>query len=252
MAGLALILALSGCSTYRTPGGSSAPWQIESTDANLRDHYEATPSAGFPAHIVAVRIQASGYENPQYAAYGRGQFSVMTTREVESDDDFARIAGLPMVAQIGSLNRLVLPEHLTSIKDLRVPAAQLQADLLLLYTFDTTFRVQGKTMAPLQLITLGFLPDHETFVTTTASAALYDVRTGFIYGLAESTSRKSGLGSVWKTQETLDRLRIETEQAAFSDLVGEFEKLWKGVVETYATRPPPPVAAAETTLGNES
>lgn len=241
---LCLLGLLTGCSTYVTPGSGSTPWQQEQTDADLRSFYEAEPAAQFPAHVVAVRIQASGYSNYRYEAHGQGAYSVLTTREIETGSDFERLAALPMMAQLGSLNRLVLPKHFESVADLRHSAARLQADLLLVYTFDTSFRVKGKTIAPLQAFSLGFLPDQETSVTTTASAALYDVRTGYLYGLAEATTQDRGLSSMWGKRETLDRLRQETEHTAFAQLLGEIEGMWQGVVERYTGSEGAPLAAA--------
>jgi hypothetical protein len=234
MAGMGGLLA--GCASYVTPGAGSAPWQAERTEEALKAYYEAEPAARYPAHIVAVRVQSSGYRNEQQASFGEGAYSVVTAREVETEAHFEELRELPLVAQVGVLNRLVLPARLELIGDLRRAAARLQADMLLVYTFDTTFRVRGKAIAPLQTITLGFLPDHQTDVTTTASAALFDVRSGYLYGLSEATTRQSRQSSLWKRRETLDQLRVETERAAFDALVGELQGLWKGVAERYGLR----------------
>ncbi|MFW6354330.1 MAG: hypothetical protein ACOC3I_08100 [Verrucomicrobiota bacterium] len=229
------LVLFSGCSTYLTPGGGSAPWIGAQTDEELRAAYDRRPAAQFPAHVVAVRIQQPGYSNARHTAVGEGRFSVMTTREVESAEDLAALGSVTGVAQWGALNRLVLPRHLESLDDLRQGAAQLQADVLLVYTLDTSFVVKGAPSGPLQFITLGFIPDKNTYVTTTASAALLDVRTGYFYGLAEATAREDGASSMWKQGELLDRLRVETEGRAFHDLVSEITVLWEGVVAKHAT-----------------
>jgi hypothetical protein len=44
-----------------------------------------------------------------------------------------------MLRGLAPLNRLVLPQQLQSDRELRVGAAKLHADMLLIYTLDTTF-----------------------------------------------------------------------------------------------------------------
>jgi hypothetical protein len=105
--------------------------------------------------------------------------------------------------------------------------------MLLLYTLDTSFRIKGHDVGPLGVITLGFLPNKNAYVTTTASAVLYDVRTGYVYGLTEATSTTSHLASTWSKQQAVDNARLETEKQAFSSLVDNFCNLWPEIVKQY-------------------
>jgi hypothetical protein len=57
-----------------------------------------------------------------------------------------------------------------------------------------------------------------------------DVKSGYTYGVAESTAKASGLTNAWGSRETIDRKRIATEQEAFSQVLLEAEKTWKGIV----------------------
>jgi hypothetical protein len=91
------------------------------------------------------------------------------------------------------INRLLLPPKLDSLDDLRLASAQVQADIVLVYTLDTSFRIQGRGYGPLAAISLGVVPDRDAYITSTASALFIDVRTGFIYSVAESTAKASGL-----------------------------------------------------------
>lgn len=159
---------------------------------------------------------------------------MVTTREVEEEADFERLAKLPMVDGLGPLNRLLLPTQLDSLKALRTAAARLNADILLVYTFDTSFRVGAQKFQPLNMIALGFLNNKEATVTTTASAALFDVRTEFLYGLAETSARESRYASVWGSSAVVDELRLDTERKAFRQLIPEIEKTWSGVVKAHA------------------
>ena len=80
-----------------------------------------------------------------------------------------RISKLPDVAGMITLSRLLLPPVLQSDKDLREAAARLKADMLLIYTFDTSFHNNDESMS-LNVITLGLSPTRKVFVHVTASA----------------------------------------------------------------------------------
>lgn len=190
-------------------------------------------AANFPANIAIARIQAPGYESYKVSSFGTGRYSVVTTREVESDADFEKLAGLQEVAGIAPLNRILLPAKLDSIKSLREAAARVKADILLIYTFDTSFHAGAQKFAPLNVISLGFLNNKEVTVTTTVSAAFFDVRTEYLYGLSEATARESKYASVWGTSDAVDDMRVATEKAAFEKLLPELEKTWTGIVREY-------------------
>lgn len=231
-----LVLALSGCAvSYATPGGSVELAELTETDIN--EVLTREPTARFPANIAVARVQAPEYQSHRNSSFGTGRYSVVLTRDVEGEDDFERIAAFPGVAGLGPLNRILLPTKLDSIKDLRIAAAQLKADILLVYTFDTTFRVGQQHFAPLNLIALGILPNKKVEVTTTASAALFDVRTEYLYGLAEASAQESRYASVWGSTDAVDDLRVATEKEAFQALVPEIEKAWTGIVNQHAGQP---------------
>jgi len=209
---------------------------LVSADDDVADLMSREPAAQFPAQMAVVRVQGPQYRSYRHTAYGQGGYTVMTVREVEREEDFQRLAGLPMVAAVAPLNRMVLPVQLRSGRELRLAAASLKADLLLIYSFDTMFRIDGHDIGPLGVITLGFLPVNEAVVTSTASAAVFDVRTGYVYGLAESTARQKQLASAWTTQDAADDARLRAERQAFEQLLGELEKAWPQAVEQCAHR----------------
>ena len=70
-------------------------------------------------------------------------------------------------------------------------------------------------------------------MTTTASVALFDVQTEYLYGLAEATADEHKKSNAWKKEDDVDNLRITTERKAFEKLMGEIEKMWGGVVQEY-------------------
>ncbi|WP_144392552.1 hypothetical protein [Pleionea sediminis] len=224
---------ISACSTsYTTPGGK-APLSALS-DASINDLMAKQPAANFPANIAIIRLQASGYRNFDEHSYGHGRYSVVTTRNIESDDDINRLSKLMAVRGLAPVNRILLPTELDDLKVLRNAAARLRADILLVYTFDTAFHVGEDTLSPLNIVSLGFMDDRDVSVSTTASAAFYDVRTEYLYGIAESTAQKKKQANSWSESEAVDELRKLTEQQAFKALIPEIETTWQSIVQQYA------------------
>jgi hypothetical protein len=223
-----MALALtSGCAHYVTPGaGVSIP---EITDAGIADTLARKPAATFPAHLVIVRVQASGYESASNRGYGGGRYSVVTTRDIETEADFARLAALPAVAAVAPVNRLLLPGNLTSAEDLRGAAASLHGDVVMLYTLDTKFRTDTTQLGPLQLVGLGFFPNKKAMVTSTCAAAFIDTRTGYVYGVGEFTANEEQRSDVWNSSKAIEKARARAERGAFVGALGEMEKVWKSI-----------------------
>ncbi len=231
---------LTGCASYTTPGapadftalGVVAPPAGVSTDFSIEERLARKPAAAFPAHIAVARVQGAGYRSMTVDSYGYGQVGVVTTRDVEKDEQVARIAALPGIAGLAPVNRLLLPGRIDSELDLRRVAASVQADMLLLYTFDTRFNT-GTTIPALGVVTLGLFPNKEARVTSTASAVLLDTRTGYVYGVCEATAQTEQLANAWSTKDAVDQARRRAETRAFDSLVGEFEKVWTGVAARF-------------------
>ncbi|OQW31565.1 MAG: hypothetical protein A4E19_08105 [Nitrospira sp. SG-bin1] len=230
-----LLAVCSGCAGYVTPGGS-----VKLADINRADIAEVAsrkPSPNFPARLAIVRVQAPQYKSYTSDSYGTGRFSVVTTQELLTEDQIENISKWPAMAGVAPINRLLLTsQNMDSLEDLRVSAAKVQADVLLIYTLDTSFRIQGRTYAPLSPISLGLVPDRDAHITSTASALFTDVRTGFVYGLAEATAKSTGLTSIWGTSDMVDSKRLEAEEQAFKLLIPQVEKTWAGIAKQYDGR----------------
>jgi hypothetical protein len=238
---LILIAALgAGCASYRVPGGPAdframgitQAQADQQTDWSIAKRLDRQPLAKFPTSIAIVRVQGPGYCSHTTRSYGSGRYSIITTRDVESDEAFKRLAALPMVAGLAPINRLVVSPNMDTEENLREAAATVQADMVLVYTFDTVFGNEKK-IAPLGLITLGLFPDREARVTSTASAVLLDTRNGYVYGLAEATGKDNRIANAWTSKSAVDASRRTAEKAAFEGLVGEVETMWRGVVERF-------------------
>jgi hypothetical protein len=223
-----LILTLAGCATYETPGGAVSLTGIESQD--VRDLFTREAAAQFPANIAVARVQAAGYIPRHGSTHGTGAFTVLTKRELLLEEEFDSMKRWPSVQGVAPLSRLLIPAHLTSLDDLRRSSAALKTDILLVFTVDTAFRVDGKSIGPMSVVSLGWLRDRETVVSSTASAAIIDVRTGFVYGVAEATADETKRASAWSSSSKVDQSRNKTEAKAFDDLITELERTWINIV----------------------
>lgn len=199
--------------------------------ADIAEVASRQPAATFPAVMGIVRVQAPAYRSYTYMGESpkAGRFEVLATQELLTDVQLEGMARWPGVAAAVPVGRLLLPDNLESIDDLRLAAARIQADVVMVYTIDTTFQVRGRSYGPLALISLGMAPDRDAHVASTASAVFTDVRTGYTYGVAEATVRASGLTSMWGTNEMVDRKRLEAEQAAFDQLLVEAARNWGAI-----------------------
>jgi hypothetical protein len=234
---------LTGCAaSYAAPGrgaqlamfGASEAEKAKNTDAGIQLALDKKPLASFPAAIAVARVQAPGYTSRTAHGWGSGQYTVVTTRDIENEDDIERLAKLQMVHGVAPLNRLVLPASLQSDYELRQAAAKMHADMLLIYTLDTTFRDTNRT-TPLSIVTLGAANTKRMRILCTASAALLDTRSGYVYGLAEATKSHEELQNAWKTEDEIDTARRAVEAKAFGELLDALEKTWGSVVREYAT-----------------
>lgn len=251
MRNLVVVLAvfLGGCASYVTPGGAV---KLDSFDrADLAQEAARKPAASFPARIAVARVQAPNYRSYSTSSYpSAGRFSVVTTQELATEDNFREIGSWPAVAGVAPINRLLLPDKLEKLDDLRLAAAKLQADILMIYTVDTTFNVQGRGYGPLAAISLGVIPDRDANVTATASAILVDTRTGYIHGVSEATAKATGLTNFWSSSDTVDKKRLEAERESFQLLVKETAKAWAGIAKqnggnAAVAATPPAVSSAQ-------
>jgi len=231
---LLVSLFLTSCASYVTPGGSVSINEI--TDTDIQTMMARQPTAHFPARIAVARIQSSGYRSGSQSSYGYGRYSFIPTREIIQEADFNRLAALDGLVGIAPINQFFLPERLDSIKSLRIAAARLKADILLLYTFQTSFQVGKQQFAPLNVISLGFLNNKKVSVTTTVTSAFFDVRTEYLYAVTEATHTETSHASVWNYDKVVDALRLKTERQSFTKLMPSIEKTWQTIVTEYKVK----------------
>jgi hypothetical protein len=235
---LTIALLASGCATTYIPPGEKADLQVFSSP-DIAAGFAAAPSNPWPAGIAVVRLQSPGYTNyylrQRGGSYGHGRYSVVLTRELGEEELLKRVAALDEVAGLVSLNRMLLPERLQSDEDLRAAAARVQADLVFLYTFDTSF-FERNVSRPMTAISLGLSATQHITAMTTCSAVLMDTRTGYIYSVYETTERTETRGNIWTSQESADKARQDNERMAFEKLIDELVKTWPQVLERHGSR----------------
>ncbi|MFK8052561.1 MAG: hypothetical protein AB8F65_06275 [Woeseiaceae bacterium] len=227
-------LMFSGCASYTTPGGPVDLAGIQSVE--IRELMAREPAASFPALVTFARVQSPDYRTLTSETYGNGAYVVVTNREFLSDDVFENLSNWPAVRGVSPLSRLLIPSQLNDLESLRVAAANLKADILVTMTLDTTFRVDGKSIGPLSVISLGLMRDRETVVSTTASAIFVDVRSGFVYGVAESSATERQTTNAWDTVNAADQGRLNTEREAFDRLLETLGSTWSSIVEAHSGR----------------
>lgn len=240
----AACLLNAGCNvSYTTPGAAAdmrtfgvtpADQRDKLTDGQIKKELDRKPLATFPANICVARVQGNRYSNyTRHRGYGTGAYSVVTTRDIETEAHFDKIADLPMVAGLATVNRMLLPRELKSDMELRQAAAKLHTQILLIYTLDTEFYDENNA-TPVDVITFGLGNHKKVRITSTASAVLLDVRNGYVYGIAEATASHEQSTSSWNNKKKTDDSRRNAETEAFDQLVNELTRTWKGVVNNYA------------------
>ncbi len=231
----AVTLGLAGCSTatYKTPGSGVNVGSLATGGGDLARALEQTRAIRTPARLAVARTQAVGYGGG-VQCIGQAEYCVLLTRDIESEADFNRLGKMRGVSKVVPLTRIVLGEQPVAIQGLRAGAAAVKADVLLVYSIDTRFSVDDTQHQALTVVTLGFLATKRARVDTTASAALVDVRTGSVLGLAEAVASDEQMGSAWSTEGKLETARLTVEKQAFQQLLGEIDRVWSDARRTKA------------------
>lgn len=217
----------AGCASYAAPGGP-APMAALVAVENA-DGAPLPPTVNRPVSVNLVRVQAADYAALSADRVATGAFSVVMPTE-RAARPLKTVARWPLVEKVETLRPALLPERLNTLDDLRLAAAKNLADLLIVYTVDTRFELDGRAVEPLADLPTGKAPDGNAAITSAASVVLIDVRTGFRYGSTQASARTDDLSGAWLTGTSLDRKRLDTEQLAIDALLSDAEKIWRGVV----------------------
>jgi hypothetical protein len=241
---IALGAWLSGCSSTREQywRGDLAELDIVPPSATtgatvsadaVAAGFAREPQAKLPARIAVARLESRSTEPRFRRSSGHGGASAELMLANKADPTttaaYQRLAALPEVSDLTPLNTLIANPRIESQESLRASAASLQADLLYVYTFDSYVRSHTALsgLLALSLGLLGFLPTTSIEVESTASGALIDVRSGYVYGVANVAETSKKTSSMWNEDDDLEDVREQAECAAFEKLTAEFEQRWK-------------------------
>lgn len=263
--GIAVIasVCLTGCySSYATPGkaadfsdlGLSVRSQDMTdderallTDRFIEQRLNTKPLASFPARIVFAQVQGTGYRWSGRSTYGEGNTTIVDTHHDPAMEEAIKTLSdppMPGVTSLGILNSLLVPDRIRDHSDLRAAAANLQADMLLLYTFDT--KIHDDEFLPyVGILTLGLFPDRVTKATSNASAILIDTRNGYVYGAATGIAEASEVSSFLGSSKAFDKAIKRVEADAMIDLVKNMRTAWGLILDEHA----PQLAATDKTSG---
>ena len=249
-----LVLIASSCQSYTVPGraadmglftrgGELDPVRETddraSAETPLAEILARQPMAAFPTALAVARVQGSGYRSEaNWQAVGSGNYTLISSRDEGEQVTLTELEEWPQVSGIVGLNRLLVPEQLETDVELRKAAAQLHADMVLVYTLDTSLETHNRSVL-LTLLSLGIAPTYEARVRTTASAVLLDTRTGYVYGAAEVSTGDEERTSEWNFywgNDVSEEYR-DTEHDAIVKLAGELERTWSGILATYSRSP---------------
>ena len=231
-------MPLAGCQDgyVNTGGADLRAFGLEAPNHRLDEDAstEPQPQAQFPATIAVVRVQAQEYRHRSARTYDAGGYTIVTTRDVETDDRFKSFAADPTIRALVPLNHLALPAHISGPADLRLAARRLNADMLLIYTLDSSSEVVHH-VPELSVVTLGLMPEGESQARCTASAILLDARSGYVYALSEASDSQKRLTSAWGSDSAERKAVIAAEQRAFHELLDDLAVRWREVAELYAS-----------------
>ena len=223
-----LALAASSCASYRTPG---APARLLDADpAEVREGARQ-PSPEFPLTLAVVRVQAGDYRSASTIGSHRGSFSVVSDAQLFDKAQLKTIAGWPRVEGAALLDTALLPEQLNAIDELRLAAAKMQADVLVVYTVATQFARGDSAYAPLAKLPLDD-QSAELRLRTLVSAVLVDVRTGYNYGAVQAEAG-AAVAAKARTPQALDAQRLEVERLALERFLQAGEQQWAQLLRRY-------------------
>ncbi|WP_200761260.1 hypothetical protein [Poriferisphaera corsica] len=163
----------------------------------------------------------------------RYPYEIATPSMVLMDAIESQTEALPLTSNVGNLNSMLVKKHVKDIQEIREAAAKMNANILVLYTVQSRADERTYEIGPLNLIALGFLPNHHTKGQAIISMLMLDVDSGYVYGSAATTSTTKQLTNYWLISDALDSCAAEAELRAEEKMLAKFQELWTGVCNEY-------------------
>lgn len=223
-------LLCAGCASYVTPGGPAASVVMSSDDPGAA---MTAPILPVPATVALVRVQAADYTAVAGEPFGTGAFTVLVPPKPQPA--VADVASWPLVGRAELLSPDRLPLQLTTLDDLRLASAKSLADVMIAYTVDTQFDIDGQALPPRSSIKTGKAPGENTTIQARVSGVVVDVRTGYRYATVLASATSDDLDGAWLTGGTLDRRRLAVEQDAVTAFLTQAAEVWGGMAARSGT-----------------
>lgn len=237
VAAIAVGLVIGGCSSgSREHAVDMRAWTKPPVVGDgVRAALEREPVAPFPASIAVVRLGGRSYGERHEK---RAWLASNSGKTVEALIEHCR--RMPMVSTVTPINMLTTKSE-TTADDLRETAAGVRADLLLVTSVVTQHT--GEDLAwPIGLVTLGLFPTKVRSTETSATMALIDTRTGYVYAVAEAHDDADQLANGWTAEMAESDAQDRSERRAGEKLIARFEEEWKKVLNSHAGTASPAAA----------
>jgi hypothetical protein len=207
----------------------------QQTDPSVRERLDLVPAADFPATVATAHVQASWRSHSRRHARSSSYtgMTLISDPELESAASLNELRGLPGLQSIRPIRSLLVEGDIEGLNDLRRAAATLQADMVMVYTFDTKTR-ENTTVPVVGVASLGILPNIEQNATSRVTGGLIDVRTGYLYGILEAEGEATQLANGWTSDEARGDAALRAERRALRSFVDAAAELWGDVVAEHA------------------
>lgn len=227
-----LLASLLGCSpAYRE---FNNPLRDVDEMLEKRPLTQAAPEASFPARIAVARVATRSCAPSRHDRREAGQYLLEPSRTPAAEKAAKKLASLPSVAGVASINAILQPDCFPSDFNLRVAASRLKADVLLVYTICTSVEHDGVPLGPVTVATFGMIPTRSVTATVSATCALVDVRTGYILCRARATHSDTELATHWHKPDAASAAIDQAEDEAVAKLMEQFDPAWREVVKLHA------------------
>lgn len=221
------------CSAPRTSHGAdlgalltaSPPDEVEerpSETLTLAELLAMRPRAPLPAALAVVRVQ----DAPRYEAGGLRFEHALQECEGWEDRRLVRLGELPQVTRVRLASELLSKGRIENDVDLRRIGGRLGADVLLVYTIDSSASMSSGVLENLAALVL---PMQRHRATATVRALLMDVRSGYVYASEQNTASERTRASVWGHTDAAQRTVERAERGALEGLVERLGRVWSEI-----------------------
>jgi len=151
------------------------------------------PKQPVPARVLLFELPSSGRSKM------RSPLKLLELRKVTGERMRRALEGTGIFRSVDFLPEILLPSELpVNLRALRIAAARMQADAILVYSTEAGYESKPNNWCALYLTLIGafFAPGTDYTSMAVSKAVLLDVPTGYIYFAAQGYGTKSARGPV--------------------------------------------------------